>query len=321
MEYVIETHDLTKVYGTGRKSVTAVDHENLRVKKGSIFGILGPNGAGKTTLIMMLTGFTLPTSGTAKVLGYDIIKESLQIRKSVGLLPEGLGFYDHLTARQNLSYITALNDIPRDERDRRVEETLKIVGLDEFEDRKVGGFSRGMKQRLAIAQTLIKDPEILIFDEPTAGVDPEGARAFRDMASKLNEEQNKTIVICTHLLYEVGPLCTDIAIMNKGRFVVQGNVQEIAERMMAEEGYTIQVEARGEIEALVTKLKGLTGITSLGVKGDIITIKAARDVRPEIVRRTAMDGLEVLSIRRVEPSLEDLFMKYYQGEFEVVTRG
>jgi len=321
MEYVIETDDLTKVYGSGKEVVTAVDHENLRVKEGSIFGILGPNGAGKTTLVMMLTGLILPTSGTAKVLGHDIVRESLQIRKNVGLLPEGFGFYDHLTAKQNLSYIAALNDIPKEERDKRVDEILKAVGLDESKDRKVGGFSRGMKQRLAIAQTLIKDPELLIFDEPTAGVDPEGAKAFKDLVSKLNKEQGKTIVICTHLLFEVGPLCTDVAIMNRGRFVVQGNVGEIVERIMAEEGYRIEVEARGDIGALAEELKRLSGVTGVEVKGRNISINATSDVRAEIIRSSATKGVEILSIRRLEPSLEDLFMKYYQKEIGVVARG
>ncbi len=322
MEYVIETNDLTKVYGSGKEAVTAVDHENMRIKRGSISGILGPNGAGKTTLVMMLTGLILPTSGTAKVLGHDIVKESLQIRKKVGLLPEGFGFYDHLTAKQNLDYIAALNDIPKEERDKRVGEILKAVGSDGFKDRKVGGFSRGMKQRLAIAQTLIKDPELLIFDEPTAGVDPEGAKAFKDMVSKLNKEQGKTIVVCTHLLFEMGPLCTDVAIMNQGRFVVQGNVEEIAERMMAEEGYRIEVEARGDVGAFVAKLKRLKEIISLEVKDDVISIKTMSDVRAEINKRAAkIKGLEVLSIRRLEPSLEDLFMKYYQKEIGVVAHG
>ena len=322
LDYVIETTDLTKVYGSGGEAVTAVDHENLRIKRGAIFGILGPNGAGKTTLVMMLTGLTLPTSGTAKVVGYDIVRESLQIRKRVGLLPEDFGFYDHLTATQNLRYIAALNDIPKEERNERIAEILKVVGLDEFKERKVDGFSKGMKQRLAIAQTLIKDTELLIFDEPTAGVDPEGAKTFKDLVSKLNKEQGKTIVLCTHLLYEVGPLCTDVAIMNRGRFVIQGKVAEIVERMMAEEGYRIEVEARGDVGAFVAELKKLREITSLEVKGNIISLKATSDVRAEINRRAAViKNLEVLSIRRAEPSLEDLFMKYYQRDLEVTPRG
>ncbi|MEM3103881.1 MAG: ABC transporter ATP-binding protein, partial [Candidatus Bathyarchaeia archaeon] len=196
MSYAIETHDLTKIYKSEGKTVVAVDHLNLKVERGLVFGLLGPNGAGKTTLIMMLTGLTLPTSGSGKVLGYDIVKESLQIRRKVGLLPDPFGFYDHLTAEQNLEYIAALNDMPKAERRKRIEEVLTTVGLYEVKDRKVGGFSRGMKQRLGIAQALIKDPELLIFDEPTAGLDPEGARAFREQVAKLSKE-GKTIMLST----------------------------------------------------------------------------------------------------------------------------
>ena len=308
MEYVIETNELTKIYGSGREAVTAVDQVNLRIEEGTISGILGPNGAGKTTLIMMLTGLIPPSSGSAEVFGYDVVKDSLEIRRKVGLLPEGFGFYDHLTAKQNLNYVAALNDIPNDERDKRVDEALKIVALEEFEERKAGAFSRGMTQRLGIAQTLIKDPELLIFDEPTAGVDPEGAKVFKDLVSKLNE-QGKTILLCTHLLREVGPLCTHVAIMNRGKFVIRGRIEEIVERIMGEEGYRIEVEVKGDVEAFAKELKGLPGITELIVKQRNISIKATSDVRSDIMKTATMKGVEILSIRRLEPSLEDIFMK------------
>ena len=308
MEYVIETNGLTKIYGSGREAVTAVDRVNLRIETGIISGVLGPNGAGKTTLIMMLTGLILPSSGSAKVFGYDILKDSLQIRRKVGLLPEGFGFYDHLTAKQNLNYIAALNDIPKAERNKLADEALKAVALDEFEDRKVGAFSRGMRQRLGIAQTLIKDPELLIFDEPTAGVDPEGAKVFKDLVSELNK-QGKTVLICTHLLREVGPLCTHVAIMNLGKFVIQGRIEEIVEGMMDEEGFRIEVEVKGDAEAFAEELKSLSGIIELLVKERNISIKATGDVRSDIIRVAAMKGVEILSIRRLEPSLEDIFMK------------
>ena len=308
MEYVIETNELTKIYGSGREAVTAVDQVNLRIEEGTISGILGPNGAGKTTLTMMLTGLIPPSSGSAEVFGYDVVKDSLEIRRKVGLLPEGFGFYDHLTAKQNLNYVAALNDIPNDERDKRVDEALKIVALEEFEERKAGAFSRGMTQRLGIAQTLIKDPELLIFDEPTAGVDPEGAKVFKDLVSKLNE-QGKTILLCTHLLREVGPLCTHVAIMNRGKFVIRGRIEEIVERIMGEEGYRIEVEVKGDVEAFAKELKGLPGITELIVKQRNISIKATSDVRSDIMKTATMKGVEILSIRRLEPSLEDIFMK------------
>lgn len=309
MVHVIETKELTKVYGSGVEAVTAVDHVNLQIEGGTIFGILGPNGAGKTTLITMLTGLILPSSGSANVFGHDIVRDSLQVRKKVGLLPEGLGFYGNLTAEKNLNYIAALNDVSRAERDKRVDQALKAVALDEFRDRKVGAFSRGMAQRLGIAQALIKDPELLLLDEPTAGIDPEGARAFKDLVFKLNSEQGRTVVICTHLLHEVGPLCTHVAIMHRGKFATQGRVDEIVDRMMVEEGYRIVIEVKGDPEALVKELKGSSGIISLEVEDRNISVRATSDIRAAIVRVASVKDVEILSVRRLEPSLEDIFMK------------
>ncbi|MEM1569716.1 MAG: ABC transporter ATP-binding protein [Candidatus Bathyarchaeia archaeon] len=313
MSYAIETHDLTKIYKSEGKTVVAVDHLNLKVERGLVFGLLGPNGAGKTTLIMMLTGLTLPTSGSGKVLGYDIVKESLQIRRKVGLLPDPFGFYDHLTAEQNLEYIAALNDMPKAERRKRIEEVLTTVGLYEVKDRKVGGFSRGMKQRLGIAQALIKDPELLIFDEPTAGLDPEGARAFREQVAKLSKE-GKTIMLSTHLLFEVGPLCNFIAVINQGRLIVQGKVRELIEKMMAEEGYKIRVKVAGSIQPLIASITQLNEVSEVKREDDTVLIRASRDIRSEISKTALSLGLEISTLQIEEPTLEDLFMKYYKGE-------
>jgi ABC-2 type transport system ATP-binding protein len=313
LDYVIEANGLTKVYKSEGKSVLAVDHLDLRVGAGSVFGLLGPNGAGKTTLIMMLTGLTLPTSGSAKVLGLDVVRESVQIRRRVGLLPEGFGFYDHLTARQNLNYVAALNDIPKDEREKRVDEALTTVGLYEVRDRKFAGFSRGMRQRLGIAQTLIKNPELLIFDEPTAGVDPEGAKAFKDLVLRLNKD-GKTVMLSTHLLFEVGPVCSSVAIINNGRFVVQGNVKELVEKLMAEEGYRIRVEGMGNLQALVERIRELKGVREVRLEKDAIFVNAVSDVRIEVGKLAATSGVEVSTLELQEPSLEDLFMRYYKSE-------
>jgi len=313
LDYVIEANDLTKVYKSEGKPVLAVDHLNLKVERGSVFGLLGPNGAGKTTFIMMLIGQTLPTSGTAKVLGYDAVRESVQIRRKVGLLPEGFGFYDHLTAQQNLNYVAALNDIPKNEREKRIDEALTTVGLHEVKERKFGGFSRGMRQRLGIAQVLIKNPEFLIFDEPTAGVDPEGQRAFRDLVLRLNKE-GKTVMLSTHLLYEVGPVCFSLGIINRGRFVVQGNVKDLVGRLMAEEGYRIRVEGTGNLGAFMDGIRELKGVKGVKLEGGVIFINAASDVRVEVGKMASTHGVEVSTLDLQEPSLEDIFMKYYSSE-------
>ena len=312
-EYVIETHGLTKVYKSGGGMIVAVDKLDFTVEKSSIFGLLGPNGAGKTTLLMMLTGLILPTSGSGKVLGYDIVRESREIRRRVGFLPEGFGFYEHLTAEQNLEYIAALNDIPKLERRKRIEDILALVGLYEVKDRKVSGFSRGMKQRLGIAQALLKDPELLMLDEPTAGLDPEGSKAFKDLVSKLSKE-GKTVVLSTHLLFEVGPLCDSIAIINRGRIVVQGRVRDLVSRLMEEEGYKIHVEVRGDAGKLATALSGMDYVKSVRMGVDGIHIDSTKDIRVDVVKLASELGLEISSLRVEEPSLEDLFIRYYKGE-------
>ena len=313
LDYVIETKELTKIYRSEGKEVLAVDHLNLNVEGSSILGLLGPNGAGKTTFIMMLTGLTLPTSGSAKVLGYDIVKESKEIRKKVGLLPEGFGFYDHLTAPQNLEYIAALNDIPKAERAKRIDEALSLVGLQDVKERKVGGFSRGIKQRLGIAQALLKNPELLIFDEPTIGLDPEGARAFKDLVIRLHKE-GKTVILSTHLLFEVGPLCHSVVVMNRGRAIVQGKVKDLVEKLMAEEGYRIRFEGKGNLEAFAEGLRKLKEVKEVRLETNGISLIASGDISVQIGRLAPTYGVEVSTLRVEEPTLEDLFMKYYRKE-------
>lgn len=313
MSYAVEAKELTKVYRSEGDRVVAVDRLTMTVNKGTVFGLLGPNGAGKTTFISMLVGLALPTSGSASVLGHDIVRDSIAIRKRVGLLPEGFGFYDHLTARQNLRYIATLNDIPRGEIDDRVAKVLEQVELKDVADRKVGGFSRGMKQRLAVAQALIKDPELLIFDEPTAGLDPEGARAFRETVLALNKE-GKTVILSTHLLFEVGPLCDSVAVINRGRLVVQGRVRELIERMMAEQGYRIVAKGVGDLVAFSERLRGIEGVREVKLQDGKITVEASSDVRVDISRLASSCGVELVVLDVLEPSLEDLFMNYYKRE-------
>jgi ABC-2 type transport system ATP-binding protein len=313
LSYAVEAKELTKVYRSEGDRVVAVDRLTMTVNKGTVFGLLGPNGAGKTTFISMLVGLALPTSGSASVLGHDIVRDSIAIRKRVGLLPEGFGFYDHLTARQNLRYIATLNDIPRGEIDGRVAKVLEQVELKDVADRKVGGFSRGMKQRLAVAQALIKDPELLIFDEPTAGLDPEGARAFRETVLALNKE-GKTVILSTHLLFEVGPLCDSVAVINRGRLVVQGRVRELIERMMAEQGYRIVAKGVGDLVAFSERLRGIEGVREVKLQDGKITVEASSDVRVDISRLASSCGVELVVLDVLEPSLEDLFMNYYKRE-------
>ena len=232
MTSVIEVKNLTKKYG----DFTAVDHVNYTVEEGEIFGLLGHNGAGKTTTILMLLGLIPPTEGTAIVNGVDVIKEPLQSRRNVGLLPENAGFYENLTARQNLSFYAELADVPDKVASERIEKLIDQVGLGHKREAKVAAYSRGMKQRLGIAQSLVRDPKVLILDEPTQGIDPEGTRDLRELIRTLSKERGMTIIFTTHVLYEVNKLCDRVAIMKQGAIAGIGTIPELRKQVNADEG-------------------------------------------------------------------------------------
>jgi len=229
---MIEIKNLTKKYG----EFTAVDHVSYTVEESEIFGLLGHNGAGKTTTILMLLGLIIPTEGTAIVDGADIIKSPLEARRNVGLLPENVGFYDNLNARQNLSFYAELAQVPDSVAKDRVEKLIDMVGLGQKRDVKVGAYSRGMRQRLGIAQSLVRDPKILILDEATQGIDPEGTRDLRELIRMLSKEKGMTIIFTTHVLYEINKLCDRVAIMKNGVIAGLGTIPELRKHVNAEEG-------------------------------------------------------------------------------------
>ena len=245
MENVIEIRELTKKYG----NLVAVDHITYDIPEGQIFGLLGPNGCGKTTTILMLMGLIAPTEGTALVNGYDIIKEPLEARRNVGLLTDNVGLYDNMTAKQNLAFFAELADVKDSEALHRIDKLLGIVGLPDKQNVKVGTMSRGMKQRLGIAQSLVRDPKILIFDEPTLGIDPEGTRELRSVIKLLAREQNRTIVFTSHLLSEVNRLCDRVAIMKSGQVIAIGSIPELRHQIGATEAE--------EFEEVFLKIQGV----------------------------------------------------------------
>jgi len=205
-----------------------VDSLSFRVNEGEIFGFLGPNGAGKTTTLLMLLGLTEPTAGTARVLGFDPVREPLQIKRHVGYLPENVGFYDDLTARENLDYVAQLNRLPDGDARRNIETALAKVGLSDVGDKPVGQFSRGMRQRLGLAELLIKEPKLVFLDEPTLGLDPDGINKILDLIISLSRDRGITVVLSSHLLDQVQRTCNRIGIMIKGKMVATGSIEELA---------------------------------------------------------------------------------------------
>jgi ABC-2 type transport system ATP-binding protein len=313
MDLAIETENLVKIYGKGNSGIRALDGISMKIPKASTYGLFGPNGSGKTTLISILIGLLLPTSGNAKVLGFDAVKESIEIRRRVGLLPEGFGFYDHMTAFENLIFLATLEHVPRDQRKSRALEALEKVGLKDRANDKVSTFSRGMKQRLGIAQALLKDPELLIFDEPTVGIDPDGAAEFRNLVRTMNKE-GKTILMSTHLLYEVGMVCTHAAIIRGGRLLVQGSVEDLYKSVREARGYRYEVRVKPGGEMPLQDIRSISGVTEITRSENRITVISTKEIGNELLSLAAKPPFKevVESLTHIEPSWEEIY-RFYQG--------
>ena len=303
---IVKTEGLTKQYD----KTTVVDNLNLEVAEKEVFGLLGPNGAGKTTTILMLLGLTEPASGTAKIYGFDSTREPLKVKRLAGYLPEKVGFYETLTARENLRFIAKLNNIGYAESEPLTEEALKSVGLSDVADKTVNKFSRGMKQRLGIADVLVKKPKVAFLDEPTAGLDPEGINQIIDLIGNL-PKMGTTVVFSSHRLYEVQRVCHSIGIISKGKMVVQGNLDELGRDALAEGRFRIEVETAEPSPQLVKVIKKIKGVSKVEVKGNQLHITTDADLRAEISKAVVESGVALIQVKIEEFSLDDIYMKYF----------
>ncbi|HLI26125.1 MAG TPA: ABC transporter ATP-binding protein [Chloroflexota bacterium] len=302
----IETHELTKRYGT----FTAVDGLNLAVREGEVFGLLGPNGAGKTTTILMLLGLTEPSAGRARVLGCDPTREPLKVKRLVGYLPDAVGFYDDLTARENLQFTAELNNLARAVARERIDALLERVGLGEVKDKKVGQFSRGMRQRLGIADVLVKNPRLIILDEPTIGLDPDGTRALLDLIRQLSREEGITVLVSSHLLEQVQRICDRVGIFVKGKLVAAGPIASLGAQLAAGEPLVVEVQVAERLQTAAEALGALPGVVAVAIEGETITVRCTEDVRAAIGRTAAPFGL--LALRPRGYTLEDIYLRYFR---------
>jgi ABC-2 type transport system ATP-binding protein len=306
---VIETKDLVKTYG----KFTAVDKLNLRVDEGEIFGFLGPNGAGKTTTILMLLGLTEPTSGKARICGFDSTREPLKVKRITGYLPEKVGFYDDLTARENLDYTAALNGLSRKAASRKIDELLDMVGLSEVAKHKVGTFSHGMKQRLGIADVMIKAPKIAFFDEPTAGIDPEGIEQVLALISNM-AKQKVTIVLSSHQLHQVQKICTRVGIMSKGHLVAEGTVDQLGKEKIGGGKFRVEVQVSKSSSKLLKSIKSIKGVNNVESSGDLLLISCDKDLRPQIARAAVDSNCLLVQMKIEKYGLDDVYMKYFREQ-------
>jgi ABC-2 type transport system ATP-binding protein len=308
MSAVIETHSLSKRY----RDLIAVSDLNLRVEHGTIFGFLGPNGAGKTTTILMLLGLTEPTSGQALVCGFNPTKNPLEVKKRVGYLPENPGFYEDLSAWENLLYIARLNRIADEEAKRRISGLLQQVGLTDSAHRPVREFSRGMKQRLGIAEVLVKEPQVLVLDEPTLGLDPDGAVRILELITRLSHERGLTVLLSSHLLHQVQQICREIGIIVKGKLLVQGEVDTLGTALFKERQWNFLLQVDGRTNGLENELRSLSGVAEIEPRRGGWFLRCTADVRPQVVSLITKKGLSLLQLRSEDPTLEEIYLRYFR---------
>lgn len=319
---VIDLKGLTKKYG----GFTAVDSLDLQIGQGEIFGLLGPNGAGKTTTILMMLGLTEPTAGKAVVCGIDATRSPIQVKKKVGYMPDDIGFYEDRTALDNLVYTARLNRIPADEARRRAELLLERVGLAEAAEKRVGAFSRGMRQRLGLADVLIKQPEVIILDEPTLGIDPEGVRELLALISELSRNEGLTVLLSSHHLHQVQQICDRVGLFVRGRLLASGNVETLSRELDGSSNCRVELDVFPWSPAMEEALRQLPGVLDVQAgeqdalaPGGAETAPAAvvvtceRDLSAELARAVIEGGGALSGLRKLSYGLDDIYHRFFEG--------
>ena len=319
---IIELVDLTKQYG----SFTAVDHVTLSVHKGEIYGLLGPNGAGKSTTILMMLGLTEPSSGSVKVCGIDSTTNPIEVKRKVGYLPEDVGFYDDYTGLENLQFTAQLNSIPVNVAKEKAEQLLSRVGLSDAANKKVGKYSRGMRQRIGLADVLIKSPEVIILDEPTLGIDPKGMQEFLELILKLSKEEGHTVLLSSHHLHQIQEVCDRVGLFVRGRLIAEGSIGGLAEKLFSSEPFIIEAGVKlsspgksGLLtdpftsEKLMDSLRRINGVINIELENDAFLIGCSHDATREIVMTIVDSGAEITSLNKKEYGLNDIYNRYFEG--------
>ncbi|MBD2847318.1 ABC transporter ATP-binding protein [Paenibacillus sp. IB182496] len=336
-EAIIALRQLSKHYGDKK----AVDRLDLEIARGEIFGLLGPNGAGKTTTILMMLGLTEPTAGSALVCGSDATRHPLEVKRRVGYMPDDIGFYEDRSGLDNLIFTARLNGVsPRDAAD-RAEALLRRVGLEEAADQRVGTYSRGMRQRLGLADVLIKRPQVVILDEPTLGIDPQGVRELLALISDLSRKEGLTVLLCSHHLHQVQQICDRVGLFVRGRLIACGTIEALAEQLNASGTAQIELRLAGwppDIGARLQALQGVTAVRRLPEESEqasgatdaetggvhvehgqgqelrLLVECAAPGLAPAIAAEVHASGTALLELRRVAYGLDDIYRTYFEGE-------
>jgi|TARA_R110002020_G_scaffold384233_2_gene594928 ABC-2 type transport system ATP-binding protein len=316
-EKSIDIKGLTKKYGDH----IAVNNLNLSIEKGEIFGLLGPNGAGKSTTILMLLGLTEVDSGSVKVCGIDSSRYPLEVKRKVGYLPEDVGFYNDYSGLQNLMYIARLNDIPEEEAKRAALEILQEVGLEDVKDSKVASYSRGMRQRLGLADVLIKNPEVIILDEPTLGLDPEGVKKFLQLIVRLSRKKGITVLFSSHHLHQIQQVCDRVGIFVKGKMLAEGKISSLAQQLFSKNAFTLEggissveqyVKPSLSMKELVQKMNAIPEVAHVEFEENRFVVESNKDVSAELSRLVVQSGYGLNFLSKKEYGLDDIYYQYFQ---------
>lgn len=306
--YIIEAEGLTKKYD----KLVAVDNLNLQIKNGEIYGLLGPNGAGKTTTILMMLGLSEPTAGRVLVDGYNSTTQPIKVKQITGYLPDNIGFYEDLTGRENLRFIARLNGVPGKHMDERIDSALERVGLLDVGDKAAGTYSRGMRQRLGIADLLVKDPKVVILDEPTLGLDPEGIEYMLQLIRDLSKKDGRTVLISSHLLHQVQRVCDRVGIFVKGRLLASGPIDTLADQVFGKDSYMLELKSDSHGKELFKLINSIPGVLDVTTEGDKLVIKSEKDIRRELTVKMFESGFTLLHLRLLERELDDIYRKYFE---------
>ncbi|WP_309118391.1 ABC transporter ATP-binding protein [Paenibacillus sp.] len=308
-EPIIRLYHVTKQYGEQK----AVDDLNLSIYPGEIFGLLGPNGAGKSTTILMLLGLSEPTDGKVSVCGLDSVRQSIEVKRKVGYLPDDVGFYEDRTGFENLMYTARLNRLSEFEARERAEKWLTRVGLTDARDKPVGAYSRGMRQRLGLADVLMKEPEVMILDEPTLGLDPEGMRQLLDLIKALSRERQMTVLLSSHHLHQVQSICDRVGLFVKGKLVGLGGIPELSRELFGEESIRIESTVEPADDAMLEAVRAIDGVIRAEPSDGGFVIDAERDVAADVANLVVGRGAKLHELKRKTFGLDEIYHRYFEG--------
>ncbi len=312
-EIILRTENLTKKYD----DLIAVNRLNLEISEGEVFGLLGPNGAGKTTTILMLLGLTEPYFGKATIYGCDCTRDPIGVKRIVGYLPDNVAFYNDMTGRENMRFVGEMNGLDQRRCEERIDMLLERVNMTKAADKKVKTYSKGMRQRLGIADVLMKDPKVVILDEPTLGIDPEGMHELLDLIVELSQKDRRTVLISSHQLYQIQQICDRVGIFVKGKLIACGSIDTLNKAVQGKETMTFEFAAKPNDEALEKLILSVPGVEGIKKEQELYIVRARCDVRNALAGAALGKGYMLQHIRQHGADLDDIYRQYFSKEVAV----